>query len=157
MACKYIYIGQKWTSSDLKIGKGSIYLSGPRNRRGKSWRVDAINKIANAVEATLLIPEGANQLKGGFCRVDKEEKNRWQKFAIGSAAAIAFWYPKDAVDDLGPIDLEAWANSAKVFIGKDPQNQTPTITKLAETHPHVTISDSLEGLVERLTNWLNRE
>jgi len=79
MACKYIYIGQKWTSSDLKIGKGSIYLSGPRNRRGKSWRVDAINKIANAVEATLLIPEGANQLKGGFCRVDKEEKNRVAK------------------------------------------------------------------------------
>lgn len=155
MTCKYIYIGQKWTSSDLKFGKGSIYLAGPRNRKGKSWRIEAINKIASAgVEASLFIPESVNQLKGGFCRISKEEKSKWQKFAIASATSIIFWYPKDESEDVGATDLKAWCKSDKVFVGKDPENQSADMLSLLAGDTRVNISGTMDELVERLVNWL---
>jgi hypothetical protein len=155
MTCKNIYMGQKWSSADLKFGKGSIYLGGPRNRRGRSWRIDVINQLSNALDATLLIPETSAQLKGGASR-SSAETDRWQKFAIGSAAAIIFWYPKDAAEDSSVIDIGAWSTTNKVFFGKEPENQTATIITLAESN-NVIISDSLDGLIERLTGYLNRE
>jgi hypothetical protein len=154
---KYIYVGQKWTAADVKVGNGSVYIGGPRNRKGKSWRVDFINKLAEiGITGSLFIPEGPGQLKGGFCRIDKDEKNKWQKFAAASASAIVFWFPSDASDDIGALDLKAWYKSDRVFIGKDPSNTTAIVDEISK-EPNIIISDSLDGVVERVSVWLNRE
>lgn len=155
MTCKNIYLGQKWTSADLKFGKGTIYLGGLRNRRGRSWRTDVITKISNSIDATLLVPETSAQLKGGSSRTSPET-DRWQKFAIGSSTAIIFWFPKNAVDDTGVIDLEPWSSSRKVLIGKDPENNSPSVIKVAE-NSNIVIVDSLDGLIDKMLGLLNRE
>ena len=139
----------------MKYGSGSIFLAGPRNRKGKSWRIDAINKIALAgIEATLFIPESVSQLKGGFCRLSKEDKNKWQKFAIASATAIIFWYPKDGSEDVGAADLKAWCRSDKVFVGKDPENENSDMASLLAGNTKANISSSIDELIDRLVNKL---
>jgi hypothetical protein len=45
MNCKKVYIGQEITQEDWDYGIGSVYLAGPRNLKGKSWRIDLIQKI----------------------------------------------------------------------------------------------------------------
>lgn len=141
----------------MKFGNGSVYLAGPRNRKGKSWRVDAVNKIAKAgLQCTIFIPESVGQLKGGFCRLDKEEKSKWQKFAIASATTVLFWYPPDASEDVGVADLKAWCKSERVFIGRDPENKTQVVEDLMQNDQNVVVVNSLDALVEKMAAWVNR-
>lgn len=152
MVCKNIYLGQKWTSADLKFGSGTVFLAGPRNNKGKSWRIDAINKIgASGIECTIFIPEGVGQLKGGFCRISREDQLRWQRFAVSASHHVLFWFPKEEAEDIGAIDIAAWAKSDRILVGKDPENTNEKLSKFEN------ISDSIEELIKKLSIVINNK
>lgn len=153
--CNRVIPYKCWQSKLLEAGISKQIISSLQEYFDR--HVDFINKLAETgITGALFIPEGPGQLKGGFCKIDKEEKNKWQKFAAASATAIVFWFPADATEDIGALDLKAWYKSDRVFIGRDPVNQTTIVDEISK-EPKVIISDSIAGLVERVSGWLNRE
>lgn len=149
MTCKNIYLGQDWTIEELNTsGFGSIYLAGPLNTNGKSWRNDFIKKIEKSgLQVTFLIPENKEKT------LSKEEMFAWQKSAISSASVIVFWFPNGETNIQSLVEFGAWYKSERVFLG----GNGPDVEYLdwaIHSEQKINASNTLDQLAERVVHWL---
>lgn len=154
MASKYIHLGQDWETEELNnFGLGSVYLAGPRNKTGKSWRQDLIKKIENSgLKLTFFIPEPKAQLRSGD--ILPKERFDWQKSAIASASAILFWFPLNEYDAQSLVEFGCWCKSERVFLGGDPCPEIEYLDWLLYNEQKIHATNTLEQLTERFVHWI---
>lgn len=156
MVCKKIYLGQELTQEDWDYGMGSIYLGGPRNYKGKSWRLDLIDKIESSVSnVCILIPETQNQLKGGANKMPPQEQFAWQQLAMSVASAILFWFPNGLFNIQSCVEFGAWHKSERVFLGHDGtfyglEYMDWLLNKEQRLYP----AESMDQLVSMAIHWI---
>lgn len=155
MNCKKIYLGQEIESEDWSYGLGSVYLCGPRNPKGKSWRLDLISKLENSgTPMTIFIPETKNQLKGGFNKVDKNKVFDWQRSAMAISTAIIFWYPKGVFDDQSFAEFGLWHKSERIFLGREVGANTEYLEWLLYKEQLLYPADNLDQVTEMFLHWI---
>jgi len=154
MSCKKIYIGQELTQEDWDYGMGSVYLAGPRNPKGKSWRVDIIDKIEKATSGVcILIPETEDQLKGGLSNILPNDQFAWQHLAMSVASTILFWFPHGVFNAQSCVEFGAWHKSEKVFLGHEPygaEYMDWLLNKEQSLYP----AESMDQLVSMAIHWI---
>lgn len=154
MNSKKIYLGQDVDSNDWNYGLGSVYLAGPRNSYGKSWRLDLISKIEESeIPLTILIPETKNQLKSNNINKIDNEFN-WKTSSMAVATSILFWYPKDFNDYQSFIDFGIWHKSERIFLGREPGSPTEYLEWLFYKEQLLYPADDLDQIVEMFTHWI---
>lgn len=156
MASKYIYLGQDWEIEDLNTtGFGSVYLAGPRNPQKDSWRLDFIKKVEKkGLSLTYLIPETKEELNGGRCNIDYDDKIRWEDTSIACATAIVFWFPLKAGDMLSLVEFGNWYKSERVFLGGDPGEDLVYLDYLLHKEQKIHAVNTIDQLVERFIHWI---
>jgi len=154
MACKYIYLGQDWSTSDLNsYGLGSIYLAGPINNPNNSWRLEFIKKISGlGLNVTFLIPDSKD-----VPRLPKDDNQKdhfaWQKSAISAATAVVFWFPAGDLDPQSFVEFGAWCKSERIFLGGD-GHEIEYLDWLLHTEQKINAANTLDQLAERVVHWI---
>ena len=155
MRCKKIYIGQEIEQEDWIYGSGSVYLAGPRNPKGKSWRLDFIKKLEDSGSAIcVFVPESKNQLIGGFNKMPDVEKYKWQHLAISLASAIVFWYPAGIADSQSYVEFGSWHKVERIFLGREDPQSTQYLDWLLHHEQKLFPADNLDDLAEMVIHWL---
>lgn len=158
MTSRYIYLGEDWETEDLNsLGLGPVYLAGPRNPQGKSWRCELISKIEKSgVSLSYLIPETRAQLEvtGLYRYPNDEEAVKWQQTSMGCATAILFWFPAEAFDPKSLVDFGCWAKCERVFLGGDQSNNLEYLDRVFYSEQKMHAVNTLDQLAERFVHWI---
>jgi hypothetical protein len=153
MNCRKLYLGQEIVSDDLHYGLGSVYLAGPKNPKGKSWRLDIISKLESSeTPITIFIPETKNQLKSD--KFTKEISFNWQRSAMAIATSIIFWFPKGVYDDQSFAEFGLWHKSERIFLGREPGAQTEYLEWLFYKEQLLYPADNLDQVTEMFLHWI---
>jgi hypothetical protein len=156
MTIKYIELGDNWDLEDfLNFGLGSIYLAGPRNNLGKSWRSDFCNKIERlGVDVSIVSPEPRNYFET-FEETITPDMYLWRKKAIACATTIVFWWPKNTIDIISGIEFGSWYKEERVFVGcEELNNNSSYIDWLYHKEHLMHPAHSINELVENVVKWL---
>jgi hypothetical protein len=155
MNCKKMYIGQELTHEDWDYGIGSVYLAGPRNPKGKSWRVDLIQKLEESgCPICIFVPESKNQLKGGFSKVHHFDRYQWQHMVISLASTIVFWFPSGCSDAQSYVEFGAWHKAERIFLGQEDRDENDYLDWLMYKKQNINCVNSMDKLIEMVTHWL---
>lgn len=155
MLCKKIYFGQELDPDIWNYGCGSIFLAGPRNKKGKSWRQAFIKKVEDSkMPVALLIPETHNQLKGGFNKVKTEDQFKWQHLAMSVASAIAFWYPAGVSSAQSYVEFGMWHKYERIFLGREKESDTKYLEWLLHKEQLLYPAEDMDQLVEMVLHWI---
>lgn len=155
MKCRKLYIGQDVEHEDWNYGLGSVYLAGPRNPKGKSWRLDLIKKLEDTqIPICLLIPETKNQLKGGFTKIPETERYQWQYMAMSVATTILFWYPSGCSDAQSYVEFGSWHKAERIFMGREDKNENSYLDWLLHKEQKLFPAEDTDQLVEMVSHWL---
>lgn len=161
MTSKCIYLCQDFVIEDLNVsGLGCIYLAGPRNKDGTSWRFDLIKKIEDlGLKVPFLIPEPSKNSQLANCPdvsniITASKCFKWQHSAMAMATAIAFWFPKDATPSPDSfVQFGMWCKSERVFLGIEDTNYN-YMDWLFHSEQKMTTSPTLDQLAERIVHWI---
>lgn len=155
MNSRKLYLGQEIESGDWNYGLGSVYLAGPRNTKGKSWRLDIISKLENSeTPISIFIPETKNQLQNGLNKVSKNKMFDWQQSAMAIATSIIFWFPKDVHDDQSFAEFGLWHKSERIFLGRELGAQIEYLEWLFYKEQSLYPAESLDQIVEMFLHWV---
>jgi len=155
MTCKKVYIGQELKDEDLVYGIGSVYLGGPRNTKGKSWRLDFIKGFERAkADCVLFIPETYNQLKGGFNKNPAQDRYQWEHMTISVASVILFWYPADVIDVQSSAQFGSWYKSERTFCGTENPDHEQYIHWLYKKQHKMYPCGSPDELIDMVVRWM---
>ena len=155
MNCKKVYLGQEVESDDWNYGLGSVYLAGPRNSKGISWRLNLISKLQNSgTPMTIFIPETKNQLKYGYNNASKDSIFEWQRSTMAIASSIIFWFPKGFQDDQSFAEFRHWHKSETIFLGREIGANTEYLEWLFHKEQHLYPADTLDQISEMFLHWI---
>ena len=155
MNYKKLYLGQEIEQEDWSFGLGSMYLAGPRNPKGKSWRLEFIEKVENiGTPVSFFIPETKSQLKGGFNKSYLDDVYDWQHMAISLASIIVFWYPVGVIDTQSYVEFGAWSKSERIFVGRENNHHNQYIDWLLHKEQKLFPAESMDELVDMVIHWL---
>lgn len=153
MNCKIIYLGQDVSSDDWNYGLGSVYLAGPRNKKGKSWRLDLISKLEKSnIPLAIFVPETEIQLNDNIYQ--KNNLYCWQHSTMAISTSIIFWYPKDIYDDQSFADFGLWHKSERIFLGREPGAQIEYLEWLFYKEQLLYPAETLDQIVEMCLHWI---
>lgn len=156
MTCKHIGLGDNWELEDFtNFGLGSIYLAGPRNHIGHSWRSDFFNKIERlGVDVTIVSPEPSIYYDT-FAETITPEMYLWRKKAIACVTTIVFWWPKNTIDMISGVEFGNWYKEERVFVGCEEITASSSYIDWVYYKEHLMHpSKSINDLVENVVKWL---
>lgn len=155
MNCKKVYLGQEIENEEWSYGLGSVYLAGPRNPKGKSWRLDVISKLEESgTPMAIFIPETKSQLRGGFNKSPSHVIYDWQRFAMSMASAIIFWYPKDAYDAQSLVEFGLWHKSERIFLGREDPKKNEYLDWVLYKEQMLYPADTIDQVIEMYLHWV---
>jgi len=155
MRCKKVYLGEEIDEQVWKYGLGSIYLAGPKNEKGKSWRSQMIKKIeSEGVPVTIFIPETRTQLKGSKIKMDKTLQFSWKHTAISLASTIVFWYPSGNLDHQSYVEFGVWSRAERIFYGREDEAQNEYLDWLLYKQQLLYPAETMDQVVEMVIHWL---
>lgn len=155
MKVKKVYLGQELIQKDWNYGIGSVYLAGPRNPNGESWRINLIKKLeAQGSPISILIPETKNQLKNGSHQLHPMKVYEWQHLAMSVASCILFWYPSGVVDVQSYVEFGAWHKSERIFLGRENRNDNQYLDWLLHREQKLYPADDMDQLVQMAIHWI---
>lgn len=118
----------RYYGDNISSEKKAISLCGPtpRNKKTKSWRIDAINILNNLnFDGIVYIPEPKNDINVFKC---KEEQMMWERNCYLNSDIILFWVPRKFPNMLGlttNVEFGYWLKSRKCIYGR-PKNSYRT-------------------------------
>lgn len=159
MKVKKVYLGQELNQEDWDYGIGSMYLAGPRNPKGHSWRLDLINKLEEQKSPiSILVPETKAQLNGGESKLHSMKIYEWQHLAMSVASCILFWYPAGVVDAQSYVEFGAWHKSERIFLGREKVGQmigpNQYLDWLLHKEQKLYPAEDMDQLVQMAIHWI---
>lgn len=148
---KKIYLNENLYTNDFEYGIGSIYLAGPRNNSGPSWRTYFIDYIENLeLHTTLIIPETKQNLHNHVKDVNCSKN--WKEDCLQFSTAIAFWIPSKQITKEDLTELSLFVNKDKTFFGYPEINSD--LDKYIPDNRKCYCNNSLDKLINDVVKWI---